>query len=341
MSRNNKSISDETLLGYLLMALPEDEHEWIEQLASTDASLRQRIDDLQDLVNPMQALRDEEDFLPSADLTASTMALIQESQSLESASSERSGLSPLSQPLFEGSNSTKLAWLDSLVALAAGVIILCFLLPSVWFSRESARQVTCAGQLREIGQGLTMYAQSNPLQSLPEIDVYGPLSFAGSYGIYLQDKGYLPSSKLVWCPSSAGLDMAQSIPSLQAYLNAPEETQSNWRNTSGGSYSSSLGIIADGVYRALRIADQSNIAVIGDSIISMDDIDSSSDINTIHGRNAVNILFKDGRIQNLRLDRLGESAVDHPYLNIAGKRAPGLGENDACLGPSNSTPFKR
>jgi hypothetical protein len=137
------------------------------------------------------------------------------------------------------------------------------------------------------------------------------------------------------------LDTAQSIPSLQAYLNAPEETQSNWRNTSGGSYSSSLGIIADGVYRALRMADQSNIAVIGDSIISIDELESYPENSTIHGRNAVNILYKDGRIQNLRLSRLIESAVDHPYLNIAGKRAPGLGENDACLGPSNSTPFKR
>ena len=74
MSRNS-SISDETLLGYLLFALPEAEQWRIESLALSDSMLRQRIEDLRDLLGPMSELSHPVE--PPVDLTASTMAFIE------------------------------------------------------------------------------------------------------------------------------------------------------------------------------------------------------------------------------------------------------------------------
>ena len=72
----NSSISDETLLGYLLLALPEDEQWRIETLALSDSVLQQRIQDLRDLLAPIQAF--SQSVESPRNLTASTMALIEQ-----------------------------------------------------------------------------------------------------------------------------------------------------------------------------------------------------------------------------------------------------------------------
>ena len=181
---SSSSISDETLLGYLLIALPEAEQWRIEAMAFSDPVLRQRIQDLRDLLEPVREL--SEPLEPRAGLTASTMAFIeQETQSghsLVMPSEVR-----MSPPIFESDRATRLAWFDSLVSLAAGVIILAMLLPSVWYSREAARRSSCASNLRQLGQMFSVYAQVDPDHEVPRIEKSGPLCFAGIYSMRLKD----------------------------------------------------------------------------------------------------------------------------------------------------------
>lgn len=334
MSRNNNNISDETLLGYLLLALPQDEQEQIDRLAALDPVLNQRIQDLRGLLDPLK--QPEEHFEPRANLSSSTMKLIQDAVSGDHSTDRRSEVVSMSQPRFESSRATKLAWLDSLVTLAAGVVILSLLLPSIRVTQESARRVACASNIQEIGKALTAFAYGNPERRLPRIDVSGPLSFAGVYAIRLKDAGLLPRSNRVWCPARDCVDIDQPIPTGSAYLSASPTTQNNLRYTVGGNYAYNLGNVVAGVYVTPSMDSDSYFPVMGDSLWS---IESDEGLGWIHGRNASNILFSDGRVQYVRVDRIDAPFVDNPYLNRARQQAAGFGVDDCCLGPSFQSPL--
>ncbi len=333
MSHNSR-ISDETLLGYLLIALPEAEQWRIEAQAFSDPVLRQRIEDLRDLLEPVREL--SHPIEPRSGLTASTMAFIeQETQR------GRSGVSPLevgmSQPMFESDRASRLAWFDSLVALAAGIIILAMLLPSVWYSREAARRNSCASNLRELGQMFSVFAQVTPEHGVPRIEESGPLSFAGIYSIRLKDYGLLQSPKWLWCPGVKKLDGNQEIPSIKMFLTAPPKVQESLRNTAGGNYSFNLGHVVDGVYQTPSYG-RSHFPILGDSLLPI----HSDDLTTaVHGENLANVLYEDGRIQVVQVHPKNFAPMlDNPYLNRDMQQAVGHGFDDSCLGPSHQSPFK-
>jgi len=335
MSRNNNSISDETLLGYLLFALPEQDQQQIDRLALSDPIIQQRIQDLRGLLDPLRG--NPEEFEPRAGLASSTMSAIRESiDSDVNEMNRRVGSVSMSQPRFESSRATRLAWLDSFVALAAGVVILSFLLPSVWLTRESARRISCAANMREIGEAITAFAYGNSERRLPKIELSGPLSFAGVYAIRLKDAGLLDSSEKMWCPSMSQLDAEQKIPTIAAYLAASPTIQNNWKYTAAGNYSYNLGNLVTGIYITPSIESGHNFAVMGDTLLP---IDSSADMGPIHGRNAANILFVDGSIRYVRVDRIDPEQMDNPYLNRANRQSAGVGIEDCCLGPSFQNPF--
>ncbi len=338
MGRNNEHISDETLLGFLLKALPEDEQQKIALRLSLDPVVAQRVLDLKDLLAPRNSLDctpdstdlAPSDFNPPHDLTESTMALIANSdQSLVPAGS-------MTVPTFENASSTQLAWLDSLVTLAAGIIILCVVIPSIFVSRESARRVTCAANLRELGQAIHSFAYGNTDRRVPNIDIHGPLSFAGIYPMRLKDAGLLASSERVWCPATESIDLDQPIPTTITFLSASPSTRTNLRYTAGGNYAYNLGYVLSGQYITPTMESDSNFALIGDTILSME---SNGDGPVVHGRNAANILFADGQIRYVRVDRIDAVHVDHPYLNTEHKKAAGIGDQDCCLGPSHQFPL--
>lgn len=332
MSRNSR-ISDETLLGYLLMALPEDEQWRIEALALSDSVLQQRIQDLRDLLSPMQASLQPVDS--PRNLTASTMAMIEQSQG--SAAEPGEPELKMTQPLYEASRSTRLAWIDSLVALVAGIAVLTVLLPSVWYSRESARRTSCAANLRELGHAFVLFSQNNPDRQLPRIDVSGPLSFAGVYSIRLKDAGLLGASRWLWCPSSESLNVGQEVPSLESFLSASPATQQGLRFTVGGNMSYNLGNIVNSDYTTPSLSGSTHFAVLGDSLPKMVD----DELQAVHGANVANVLFDDGRIQSVQIKcRNVSTLLDNPFLNRDMQQAVGKGLGDTCLGPSFQNPFK-
>lgn len=338
MGRNNEHISDETLLGFLLEALPEEEQQKIALRVSSDPIVAQRVLDLKDLLEPHNSLdftqdsvdRVQSEFGPPYNLTESTMALIANSdQTLVPAGS-------MTVPAFESKPATQLAWLDSLVALAAGIIILCVVAPSIFVSRESARRVTCAANLRELGQAIHSFAYGNTDRRVPNIDIHGPLSFAGIYPMRLKDAGLLVSSEHVWCPAAESIDLDQPIPTTITFLSASPSARTNLRYTAGGNYAYNLGYVLSGQYITPTMESNNNFALMGDTILSTE---SDGDSPVVHGRNAANILFADGQIRYVRIDRIDAIHVDHPYLNTEHKKAAGIGDQDCCLGPSHQFPL--
>jgi len=328
----NSPISDETLLGYVLIALPEAEQWRIEALAFSDPELAQRIDDLRDLLGPMQELSNLGDV--PAHLTEATMAYIQDATQRQDSKAN----AQMSQPMFENSRSTRLAWLDSLAALTAGVVILSVLLPSVWHSRESARRITCTANLREIGSALVAFANSNAERRIPRIELAGPLSFAGVYAVRLKEAGLLESQRWIWCPATESLDLDQSIPSVQEFVAGSPRQQLSWTYIVGGNYSFNLGNMVDGDYETPSFNGKSYFAVLGDSLLPLS---SAEEVAAIHGVSLANVLYDDGRIQSVMVHQKNAAPMlDNPYLNRAMQQAVGQGVDDTCLGPSFQNPFK-
>jgi prepilin-type processing-associated H-X9-DG protein len=332
MSRHNEPISDETLLGYVLEALPEPEQLRIDEMVARDLTLAQRVQDLRELLGPIQ--QSTEAFEPSANLTQSTMSFIDRAV-LSGDAAVLDAQPTLSQPLFETTRAIQVAWLDSFVALAAGVVILCLVLPSIFQSRESARKLGCSDNLREFGQSIRSFALINAKQQLPRIDVGGPLSFAGVFPMRLRDTGLLETLGKVWCPAMDRIEM-EGTPTTVAFLTAPVSTQNNWRYTAGGNYYYNLGYMKQGVYTTPSIDSELCFPVMGDAVYH---VDQDSDLSSLHGRHRANLLFADGRVRYVRLDNIDGDSIDHPYLNRNDVKAAGLSQNDSCLGPGFQFPL--
>ena len=339
----NSNISDETLLGYLLLALPEAEQWRIESLAFEDECLRRRIADLRDLLEPMREAPQE--FEPRSDLAETTMAFIQRATEEEETASSQKGAC-MSQPLFENNRSTRLAWIDSLVALAAGITVLTVLLPSVWYSRESARRSTCAANLRELGHALSLFAEGNAGRQLPKIEANGPLCFAGIYAVRLQGEGLLESSKWIWCPAVESMDVGQEVPTVQAFMAASPVIQERWKFTAGGNLSYNLGNIVESSYETPSLSGngRSHVPILGDSILPIDSDGENGPIHgflAAHGSNVANVLYDDGRVRSVLFSQMNAaSMIDNPYLNRDFRQAVGYGLGDSCLGPSSQNPFR-
>jgi len=394
--------SDETLLGYILGALSDEESLAIEdQLAKSDA-LMQRLSDLRSMLEPFAGELLEEgnadgtsesndaqnpnDSLPSNDLSRSfndassdliddasqegfREGLIEETMAMiakldrsktsdrdisntantpnEAASSGSNSLSAVGDHSQSGNSEPasapfgiQLAWLDSLVALAVGIVFLSFLLPGLLHWREVARQQECAENLRHIGDALRTFAQFQPAHRLPGIEPNSPLSFAGVYAIRLRDLELLETERWLQCPSEPAPNWMANVPTSLDYLIAGREQQQVWRFLAGGDYAYHMGTLIGGKYAPPNSQSSRRIAWIGDRLPvpagSKESLDSDFEM---HGRRAVNILFSDGSVQWLRLPKLSELVtLDNPYLNDDREQAPGLSDSDACLGPSHLFP---
>ena len=252
----------------------------------------------------------------------------------------------MSQPLLENNRSTRLAWIDSLVALAVGITVLTVLLPSVWYSRESARRDTCTENLRKLGHALSLFAEGNAGRQLPKIEANGPLCFAGIYAVRLQGGGLLESSKWIWCPAAESMDVGQEVPTVQAFMAASPVIQERWKFTAGGNLFYNLGNIVESYYETPSLSGngRSHFAVLGDSILPTDSEGENGPIHgfvAAHGSNVANVLYDDGRVQSVLFSQKNAGAmIDNPYLNRDLRQAVGYGLGDSCLGPSFQNPFR-
>jgi len=324
--------SDETLLGYLLDGLSEAENAQIEAWLLVSEPLRVRLADLRGLLEPGAAM--EESFEPRSDLVADTMAWIADEAASGVVETALSDTRPVEWS--EAPVATRLAWLDSLVALAAGIIFLSFLLPSVWRWRESARQVNCAENLRNVGAALTTFLHLSGSRQIPVIDTAGPLTFAGVYALRLQDHQLLDSASWLQCPSNRVVPYPTRIPTSEQFLAASPEQQRLWRYLAGGNYAYHLGNRIAWDYETPSIDAPIRFAVLGDMWpTNFGAVHDASEPVRLHGDRAANILFNDGSIHLIRIPEGTETMIlDNPFLNREGRQGVGIGLEDACLGPS-------
>lgn len=346
---------DEDLIGYLLNGLDAEERTGLERALASDSQLRERLADLSELLLPIENLKGEV-YEPDHTLVARTMELIEVYDRPSNKSAPQTVVAGLSAVVEAAHRTVRIAWVDSLAVVAAGVTLLCILLPSVWYSREESRRFACSNNLREIGESLQRFADANPRHEFPKIATQGPMSFAGVYVVKLNEAGLFGSTQWLWCPNNARSSFQISVPTTTQLMNAPSEMHDSWRRFIGGSYAYNLGVLENGVYRT-PCSTESDVPILGDMVCE-DDIKANLK-PVIHGCNITNILYSDGKVRSIKLPSLSSGdhssppysikagvelvspgePIDHPYLNKSLINAAGLDTNDWCLGPSYRSPL--
>jgi prepilin-type processing-associated H-X9-DG protein len=343
MFGESPEFSDETLLGYLLGGLPDEEIARVSHALQASESLRQRLNDLKVLLEPLQA--SEEVFEPRADLVGDTLSQVAEQENESKVVRADSPAKELSdRKSFDWSEvpvPTRIAWMDSLVTITAGIIFLSILLPTVWHWREAARQFACAENLRNVGFGLLSYVNFSPSREIPPIDTIGPKAFAGMYAIHLKDRGLLESSRWVHCPSNPSISLQGYIPTSEQFLAATPEQQHVLSYVVGGNYAYNLGVWIDGKYRTPRLDAPVRFAVLGDMWPSNNGVvEEFREPPMLHGDRAANMLYSDGSIRLIRLlshsdtGFFSPASIDNPFLNREMEQGVGIGIQDACVAPS-------
>ncbi len=231
------------------------------------------------------------------------------------------------------------SWLDTVTILAVGLIFLGLIGPAITASRESARSSSCAHGLEQLGEHLRDFAFHNRNQSIPEIPVTGPLSFAGAFALQLHDAQYLGDFQNLWCPSDVVRRVAGSrrvtLPSTDEFLRMSETDRREWRHVAGGNYAYSLGVMVADDHRMPSLDGPTTHAILADAPTRIDEDRISF---AVHFGEAANVLYEDGHVELLRVD-IPLDLVDHPFFNHDGKIEAGRDEEDSALGSSFISPL--
>lgn len=211
---------------------------------------------------------------------------------------------------------------DLLVTMAVIAVLISILSPSLSGVRESARQVVCRSNVRQIGLGLWMYARenaellpssvnapglanSNPWQTNTLRLSPAPAGTSGWDGLgrlYIEE--YLPAPKLFYCPSHSGAN-PYSVFELR-WAGHPGEISCNYQFRASGPtrVAATSGMPVRMTQRLDSIA--SSAAIVADGMRTQSDFNHEVGANVLRasgavtwysdrGRSFVELLPKDGQ----------------------------------------------
>jgi hypothetical protein len=340
----DRFISDETLMGYLLDALTDDEVLAVEDELAVNSHLRLRLKSMREMLFPLA--EDNDVYEPPSGLSDRVLGAMDDVAD-HAASSHPNNHKQSDLPVLSASERDKgdskapRAWSDLFVGLSAAIVGLCILSPAILKSQEEARTAQCAGQLHEIGQMIRDYAFYRPKHVVPEVDATGPLAFAGVYAIRLSDAGLLDDRSMLWCPSNQPSDQltfslgSGPAPRIEEFITMPQSRREIWQRIAGGSYAYNLGIMVDQQHATPQMQNRAGFAILADAPLRES---SDKKVWTVHFGSSSNVLFEDGHIQLMRFDEHLD-LLDHPYWNHQGENRAGVDSNDSVLGRSGRNPL--
>jgi len=174
---------------------------------------------------------------------------------------------------------------DILVSIAVMAVLIGILLPSLSRVRESARRVICQSNMKQIGLGITMYAEDH--DSLIPATVYGntenyeqlPTEMMQLHlghdvadnwdGLgWLTQDGHITAEGVFYCPSHKG-------------FHAQSEYDEEWRNLGGE-------IIGNYNYRPVADFERDLARLDHRTVLVTDGLRTAMDYNHVSGNNALN-----------------------------------------------------
>ncbi len=345
-------IDDPMLLGYLLGILDADETKQVELAVERDSAVASQLEYLRQRFASVLKAGDADVPEPSGDLARRTVTAIGSGRSNSTAVAATrckmfsrlfSG-PPIDVDSLESSTGRSGVFrnLLELSVFAMSVLVFgCVTLSWALQTQERARRQRCAFQLANLGIAIQDYAFHRQDQIAPEVDLDGPLAFAGVYAPRLNNQQLLNRDDCLWCPNSSETitflhdSPVDSLPSLAQLMAANDEQLKAWQRWIGGSYAYNLGVFSDGRYQTPRFLSRANFAIMGDSpTIENGQIKWNS-----HGINLCNVLFEDGHVKLVYCGPRRE-LIGHPFLNDEGNLKAGLNDQDSAMGPSFYRPLE-
>lgn len=344
----------EQLVGYLLGALEPDETRQVEEELDRSPQLR---GELHSVANKLQVLgfperEDEIEFegpprglaLRTCDMIDWQIAAISDGVSTSLAVGPKEA--PVESKVTPAScdrlathdlvSRKRTRGIDYLVA--GSVLVAAFVLaaPAIWKSREDARNLQCQNNLREIGIGLTSWAQLAPDGRVPRIESEGPRAAAGMYAPLLVDRKLVTNPATFVCASvPRPSDHAEfRVPPLEEIDSAPQDLLAQLHRMMGGNYGYNLGFVSNGQHVAPKFEGRSDYVLMSDS--PSNNYPGRRSAN--HGGKGQNILYEDNSVRFV-VDPPVLDIEDDLYLNRSGIVAAGEDSRDIVIGESWAKPF--
>lgn len=361
MSRPNQ----EDLIGYLLGALEQSEHEQVQRALEQDEELREQLRKLSREIQPLDEVHEpNEKRTGLARRTCEMIAAFDSGREYadtgevhlagKATSDGKLGVNSVTkrkQTVSSKSPGRFRQWTDGLavprgwtaselgVTAAVCLVLGFFFFPSLLHSRHQARIQFCQNNLRSLGFSLYSYADLHN-GKLPSAEATGNRAFAGNYSLQLNDAGLLESPDMLLCPSSVAAKETPGLvlpPGLEVdSMNG--EALATVQRQAGGSYAYHLGYTDNGYYHKPMFKGRSNQVIMADS----PNYFGSTRINTSHGKDAQNLLLEDLSVRFLRATssngNLPIAFGDPIFVNRLGIVAAGVDEFDAVLGASYASP---
>lgn len=317
----------DSIIGYLLGALEDDELAQFEAQLENDPQLQAQV---REAARSLQVLRyDDDDIEPPQGLTESTCAAVEAMCYDQKVA--------LSNRFSVGSRDDSWTLVDFIVACSVLLAACLLFFPAVNSSRYHAQVAGCQNNLRSIGRALAEYSSANSQGLFPQVPETGNLAVAGMYAPTLKSFGFVTEDHNFFCPSSPrNSELVFAIPNVEEVKQATGQTLEVMQLVMGGDYGYSLGVIgSNGQVRGIRNRSRSNFALMSDSPNTHNAIArSDSEKKDVHR----NVLFESGCVRAVCND-IDCWYGDQLYKNDDGKISAGVHDSDAVIGASNAAPI--
>jgi hypothetical protein len=310
------------LLGYLLGALEDHEHEQVERQLEHDPELRAELNRVEARLERLGPA--DQHFEPPVGLAARTCQAV-------------ANRIVTDRPM---PREARIHWGMSMfdVVVAAGVFAAAALLffPAILNSRYQSELAYCQNNLREFARALSSYADVSD-GIFPKVPSEGNRAVAGVYAPILIEEGYLTEAGNVVCPSS---ELARAgdfrVPTLREMDSARGAELARVQSLVGGSYAYNLGYLQDRVHMAARHLGRPTFAIMSDA--PSEHLIGRMSAN--HGGRGQNVLFDDMHVEYLNECRT-QDCRDSLFVNNMNLVGAGVNENDIVLGASDASPNVR
>jgi hypothetical protein len=325
----------EELLGYLLGALDDSEHESLERRVQEDPRLVEELCRLREKLQPLWVA--QPDYAPPPGLADRTCRCVAsrcvkpKSRALPAPAPSNAGFVDEEPAVAPSGHSS--GWLE--LTAAAGIVMAASLLlfPAIQNSRSQARQATCAYQLGQLGVALNQYSGSHHDFYPPVVDEDG-FSAAARYAATLISHGYVDDPAWFVCPGSPLAEQRDfRVPTLDELDLATPDELARIVPAMGGSYAYHIGFIEDGRYYGPRRLPDAYLILLGD----MPDLDRPGGQSPNHDGRGQNLLRDGGEVVFWRTPQ-PPPGHDHVFVNDFGVVDAGQHRHDMVLGVGGSVP---
>jgi len=320
----------EDLLGYVLEALDDNEHEKLQNELKKDPRLQHDLERMRARLEPL--INERLPLNPPPGLASRTCDRLK----LEI---ERRRVVPASRLPAATQTEARRSFTFTDAVVAAGVMVAAAFIffPAIVQSRYQSQLAVCQNNLRNLGTSLKEFSQAGGGE-FPFVPAEGKLAAAGLYAPVLAEEGWMEDPRLVLCPGSDLASAADefTVPTRDDLRNAVEVELASMRRRMGGSYAYTLGHLTDGKLRPTRDQSRSHFVLMADAPSSNGGKQNSPN----HGMYGQNVLYEDGRVKYLKRC-LEQMTGDEFFVNDRGWVEAGLHAEDAVVAGSAVSPLKQ